>query len=162
MIMRERKLSVTTLPEGSTTVAADTLRKKKILIVEDDQDMLSILCKVLQDKGYEVLGLPSAMAIVDGLHGNPDLFILDKNMDVIDGIAVSKYLRLKSGGRRVPIVMISGSDSQARAKAAGVDCYLEKPIDVKRLLAVVQHYIDGPLPIAIDRSSLPDDTRLCG
>lgn len=136
--------------------------KKKILIVEDDQDMLCILCKVLQDHGYEVLGLPSAMAIVDGLHEEPDLFILDKAMDVIDGIAVSKYLRLKTVGRRVPILMISGSDSEARAKAAGVDCYLEKPIDVKRLLTAVQQYIDGPQPIAIDRSSIPADTRLCG
>lgn len=161
MIMRERMLSVTTSPESSTADAV-TLRKKKILIVEDDQDMLSILCKVLQDKGYEVLGLPSAMAIVDGLHGDPDLFILDKNMDVIDGIAVSKYLRLKSNGRRVPIVMISGSDSQARAKAAGVDCYLEKPVDLSRLLAVIQQFTDDTHSIAIDRSALPNDTRLCG
>jgi CheY-like chemotaxis protein len=102
------------------------------------------------------------MAIVDGLHGDPDLFILDKNMDVIDGIAVSKYLRLKSGGRRVPIVMISGSDSQARAKAAGVDCYLEKPIDLSRLLAVIEHFTDDTRPVAIDRNNLPDGARLCG
>ncbi|MBT1711729.1 response regulator [Fulvivirgaceae bacterium PWU5] len=159
--MRERKLSVTPSPEPSPADAG-TPRKKKILIVEDDQDMLSILCKVLQDKGYEVLGLPSAMAIVDGLHGNPDLFILDKNMDVIDGIAVSKYLRLKSGGRRVPIVMISGSDSEACAKAAGVDCYLEKPIDVSRLLAVIEHFTDDTQSIAIDRNNLSDGARLCG
>jgi CheY-like chemotaxis protein len=161
MIMRERMLSVTTSPESSTADAVK-LRKKKILIVEDDQDMLSILCKVLQDKGYEVLGLPSAMAIVDGLHGDPDLFILDKNMDVIDGIAVSKYLRLKSGGRRIPIVMISGSDSQARAKAAGVDCYLEKPVDLSRLLAVIHQFTEDTQSIAIDRSALSNDTRLCG
>lgn len=161
MIMRERKLSVTTSPEPSPADAG-TSRKKKILIVEDDQDMLSILCKVLQDKGYEVLGLPSAMAIVDGLHGDPDLFILDKNMDVIDGIAVSKYLRLKSGGRRVPIVMISGSDSQARAKAAGVDCYLEKPIDLSRLLAVIDHFTDDSKSVVMDRGALPSSTRLCG
>lgn len=161
MIMRERKLSVTPSPEPSPADAG-TPRKKKILIVEDDQDMLSILCKVLQDKGYEVLGLPSATAIVDGLHADPDLFILDKNMDIIDGIAVSKYLRLKSGGRRVPIVMISGSDSQARAKAAGVDCYLEKPIDLGRLLAIIEHFTADTQSVAIDRGKLPSDTRLCG
>lgn len=161
MIMRERNLSVTSSPMLSTTDAG-TSRKKKILIAEDDQDMLSILCKVLQDQGYDVLGLPSATAIVDGLHEEPDLFILDKTMDVIDGIAVSKYLRLKSNGKRIPIVMISGSDSQARATAAGVDCYLEKPIDMQRLLAVVRQYTDDTQSIAIDRDTLPDSARLCG
>jgi DNA-binding response OmpR family regulator len=161
MIMRERNLSVTNSP-ASRTADAGTSRKKKILIAEDDQDMLSILCKVLQDQGYEVLGLPSAMAIVDGLHEEPDLFILDKTMDVIDGIAVSKYLRLKSNGKRVPIVMISGSDSQARATAAGVDCYLEKPIDMTRLLAVIRQYTDETQSIAIDRDTLPGNARLCG
>jgi CheY-like chemotaxis protein len=161
MIMRERNLSVTN-SAVHPMADAGTSRKKKILVVEDDQDMLSILCKVLQDKGYEVLGLPGATAIVEGLHEQPDLFILDKTMDVIDGIAVSKYLRLKSGGRRIPIVMISGSDSQARATAAGVDCYLEKPIDMRRLLTVVQHYTDDAQAIAIDRGTLPDGARLCG
>lgn len=161
MIMRERKLSVTTSPALYTEPAGKS-RKTKILIADDDQDMLSILCKVLQDKGYEVLGLPSAMAIIDGLYEEPDLFILDKTMDVIDGIAVSKYLRLKSGGRRIPIIMISGSDSQARAKAAGVDCYLEKPVDISRLLAAIQHYTGDTQSIAIDRNALPDSARLCG
>lgn len=161
MIMRERKLSVTTAPVPGTEPDGKR-RKKKILLADDDQDMLSILCKVLQDKGYEVLGLPSAMAIIDGLYEEPDLFILDKTMDIIDGIAVSKYLRLKSGGRRIPIIMISGSDSQARAKAAGVDCYLEKPVDINRLLNVIQQYTDDTQSIAIDRNALPDSARLCG
>jgi DNA-binding response OmpR family regulator len=117
-------------------------RKKRILIADDDQDLLVLLCRFLQRRGYEVLGLPDATTIVDGLYEVPDLFILDKQMGMFDGLVVCDYLRHQENARHTPIVMISGSDSKAQAQAAGVDYYLEKPLDMNKFLHVVEQYIN--------------------
>ena len=115
-------------------------RKKRILIADDDQDLLVLLCRLLQRRGYEVLGLPDATTIVDDLYEVPDLFILDKQMGLFDGLVICDYLRHQEKARHTPIVMISGSDSKAQAQAAGVDCYLEKPLDMNKFLDVVDRY----------------------
>lgn len=123
-----------------TTLTPD--RKKRILIADDDQDLLVLLCRLLQRRGYEVLGLPDATTIVEGMYEVPDLFILDKQMGMFDGLVVCDYLRHQENARHTPIVMISGSDSKAQAKAAGVDYYLEKPLDMNKFLDVVEQYIN--------------------
>ena len=115
--------------------------KKKILIVDDDPDTLLLLIKILGSKGYEVQGTNDAADIVNGSISNwPDLFILDKEMKLIDGIAICKFLRLHKIAKHIPIVMISGFDCRARATTAGADYYIDKPLDLAELLEVVDRF----------------------
>jgi CheY-like chemotaxis protein len=118
--------------------------KKKILIADDDEDVLLLLRKILHDNGYEVQCLRNANTIVDGMTEWPDLFILDKEMAVIDGIAICKYLKLHKVARNIPIVMISGVDCRQKAKAAGVDCFIEKPLDTTKLLEAINQCLFVP------------------
>lgn len=123
--------------------------KKKILLADDDPDTLLLLNKILVNKGYEVECLSNAAAIVNGeLRQWPDIFILDKNMTMIDGIAVCKFLRLHKVARNIPIIMISGHDCRKRATAAGVDYYLDKPLDLHELLEAVAR-LTNPQPIEV-------------
>ena len=116
--------------------------KKRIVVAEDDKDMLLIIMKLLRGKGYEVLGLTNGTSIVEGLGDWPDLFVLDKEMDFIDGVAITKYLKMHTIGKTIPIVMLSGSSNRKNAAAAGVDFYMEKPFSTKEFLDRVDHYLN--------------------
>jgi DNA-binding response OmpR family regulator len=116
---------------------------KKITIAEDDQDILFILDMILNDAGYQVEALNDGTSIVAGKKEWPDLFILDKDMPMIDGIAISKFLRLNEQTKNIPIIMISAYHKlKSKAREAGVNDFLEKPFELKDLLNIVGKYID--------------------
>src|SRR5690349_22371933 len=115
---------------------------KKILLAEDDPDIRFILSLVLNEAGYEVEPLPAGDTIVEGKHKWPDLFILDKSLPLIDGLAICKYLRIKKETKDIPIIMISAYHKlRQKATSVGVDDFIEKPFDVKQLLEVVKKHI---------------------
>jgi DNA-binding response OmpR family regulator len=115
---------------------------KKIVLAEDDPDIRLILNMVLHEAGYEVEPLPAGDTIVEGKHAWPDLFILDKALPVIDGLAISKFLKVKEETKNIPIIMISCYHKlKHKAKQAGVDDFIEKPFNIKQLLSVVDKHI---------------------
>lgn len=115
---------------------------KKILLAEDDADIRFILHLVLNEAGYEVEPVSSGQNIVEGKHGLPDLFILDKALPVIDGLAICKYLKIKEETRDIPIIMISAFHQlKKKARDLGVDEFVEKPFDVKQLVSLVDKHI---------------------
>lgn len=115
---------------------------KKILIAEDDSDLLFLLGKVLQDAGYVVQCLNEPSSIVSNVHEWPSLFILDKEMKFIDGIAICKYLKLNKQARNIPIVVISGGyQFENKALKAGADCFIAKPFNTTHLLNVIETLI---------------------
>jgi CheY-like chemotaxis protein len=115
--------------------------KQRILIVENDDDTLLLIEKALQNEGYIVETCNAASGIVEFRHAVPDLFILDKDIPTIDGLAVSKFLRLQTGTREVPIIMISGYDMKSKAKRAGVNEFIRKPFRLDHLLERIKKYL---------------------
>jgi DNA-binding response OmpR family regulator len=116
---------------------------KKIIVAEDDKDILFILDMILHDAGYEVEPLSDGSSIVTREKEWPDLFILDKDMPKIDGLAICKYLRLNERTKNTPIIMISAYHKlKNKAKEAGVNDFLEKPFDIRTLLQTVGKYVD--------------------
>jgi CheY-like chemotaxis protein len=117
---------------------------KKILVAEDDEDILYILDRVLTDAGYAVESLSTGEPIVSKTTGWPDLFILDKDIPVVNGIAVSKFLRSRKETKHIPIIMISAFHYlKEKAEDAGVNEFIQKPFELKKLLAVVHHYVNS-------------------
>jgi len=116
---------------------------KKILLAEDDPDIRFILNLVLKNAGYQVEPLSAGNSIVEGKHEWPDLFILDKSLPTIDGLAVCKYLKIKKETKDIPIIMISSYHKlKSKARKIGVDDFIEKPFDLKVLLNVVEKHIN--------------------
>lgn len=116
--------------------------KKKIIIADDNEDSLYLMVTILQKHGYEVLGFKDGTVIMDGLCEWPDLFILDKEMDYYDGMAIAKHLKSKAEGKPVPVMMVSGSTTPKEAvTAAGIDLFLPKPFKAEHLLASVNNLI---------------------
>ena len=117
---------------------------KKILIAENDPDILYILDVILKNAGYHVQVLNHGSPIVESQVDLPDLFILDKDLPVIDGLAISKYLKLKDETREIPIIMISAYHKlKQKAEDAGVNEFVEKPFDVQTLLSTIEKYLNG-------------------
>jgi DNA-binding response OmpR family regulator len=116
---------------------------KKILVAEDDKDILFILDMILNDAGYKVEPLPEGTSIVHDRKDWPDLFILDKDLPSIDGLAICKYLKLNDETKNIPIIMISCFHYlKNKAKEAGVDEFIEKPFELKQLLSTVEKYVN--------------------
>jgi two-component system, OmpR family, phosphate regulon response regulator PhoB len=117
---------------------------KKIVVAEDNTDMLFILDTVLQDAGYNVEAIPNGVPIINRHKGEwPDLFILDKDMPFIDGIALAKFLKIKPETRDIPIIMISAYHRlKIKAKEAGVDAFIEKPFDLSSLMEKIDMYVN--------------------
>ncbi|PJJ72100.1 two-component system KDP operon response regulator KdpE [Diaminobutyricimonas aerilata] len=108
----------------------------KVLIADDDPQILRALRITLSARGYEVVTATDGGAALDAaIHQHPDLIVLDLGMPGLTGIEVIEAVR---GWSRVPILVVSGrSDSADKVDAldAGADDYVTKPFAADELLA---------------------------
>jgi len=111
----------------------------RILIADDDPQLLRALRITLSAKGYEVVtAADGAQAIAGAVEHRPELFVLDLGMPRLDGIQVIQGIR---GWSEAPILVVSGrSDTADKVEAldAGADDYVTKPFSVDELLARIR------------------------
>lgn len=137
----------------------------KILIADDDPQILRALRITLTAKGYEVItASDGAKAITAAIDHHPDIFLLDLGMPELDGIEVIHGIR---GWSEAPILVVSGRAGAAdkvEALDAGADDYVTKPFSIEELLARIRaltrrvpHQEQGPVvqlgDITIDLSA---------
>ena len=116
--------------------------RKKILVVEDDADLLELLCFNLRHAGF---GVGTAGDGVEALKKArsllPDLVLLDLLLPELDGFEVCEILRRDPALASVPIIILTAMSSQL-ARLAGLDSgandYLTKPFSPKVLLARIE------------------------
>ncbi len=119
--------------------------KKKILLVDDDPEIIETLRYALESKGYEILiARDGNQGLALAEREDPELVILDMMMPKRSGFLVLEKLRRT---RPVPIriIMITaneGSRHKAYAEMLGVDDYLRKPFPLDKLVASVQRLLD--------------------
>ncbi len=116
-----------------TPVAPST--GKRVLIVDDDHDFMSVLWTYLERGGYQVLAANNAN---DALHlareQRPDLITLDLLLPEIDGFALLQSLRRDPATRNIPTIIISVLAQREEGKLLGAANYLSKPITEHSLL----------------------------
>lgn len=116
-------------------------RLKKILIADDEPDILEILQFNLQQEGYEViLASNGAEAVKQAKLSHPDLIILDVMMPVQNGISACLELRTKQEFNETLVVFLSAvNDEMTEVKAleSGADDFISKPIRTKLLLTKI-------------------------
>lgn len=121
----------------------NTIYDAKILIVDDNADLLALLCEQLRGAGYGKIrtaqscgGARAAFAA-----GQPELMILDINLPDGDGFSLFRALRAKAD---VPALFLSARDADADrlfGLGLGADDYLTKPFLMQELLLRVQHIL---------------------
>ena len=111
----------------------------KILVVEDDPDILNALNIALGSVGFDVDVLLSGTSILQNRFVVPDLFILDKRLPDVDGLEVCRYLKSKPNYRHVPVIVTSASHRiKKKALEAGAFCFIEKPFAMQQLVDAVK------------------------
>ena len=119
-----------------------SLDNGKLLIVDDQEANVDLLCRRLERKGYTTtaaLGGKEALALVETQ--SFDLVLLDIMMPDIDGMAVLKTLRQRHSASELPVIMVSAkSDNEAIVMALefGANDYVSKPIDFSVVLARIR------------------------
>ena len=110
--------------------------KPRVLVVEDDQEIASVLLRSLRLEGYDVRAAGDGVSALDqSIVFEPDAVVLDLGLPRLDGVEVAKKLR--SDGD-VPILMLTardGVEDRVRGLDSGADDYLVKPFDRQELLA---------------------------
>lgn len=111
----------------------------KILIVDDDPQILRALAITLSAKGYEVTTARDGKeAIASAVEHRPDLYLLDLGMPNMDGITAIHAIR---GWSEAPILVVSGragASDKVEALDAGADDYVTKPFSIEELLARIR------------------------
>jgi len=137
---------------------------KKILIVDDDRDLLRGLTVRLSANGYEVgFAVDSISAMSEARENRPDLLILDIGLPGGDGFMVLDRFRSVTSLAAVPVIILTAMDpatNKERALSAGVAAFLQKPAANQELLAVIQEVLEESTSSARkerDRSS--DDSE---
>lgn len=118
----------------------------KILICDDEQEILDITCLILEDSGFEVLGVINSGEVIKLVERErPDVLLIDLWMPGMSGDQVITELRKNEQITHLPIVVISASkDGKGIAYASGADDFLEKPYDIEALVKIVQKHSVTP------------------
>lgn len=116
----------------------------KILIVEDDMTMFSLLTTLLQMEGFDVAGIRDWRKIIETVHAeNPDLVLMDYVLPDVDGIEVMKQIREQPDLSGLKIMLTSGMDVSEECIEAGADSFLQKPYTPDQLMALINNNLGG-------------------
>src|SRR5665647_657389 len=107
------------------------LRKKRVLIVEDEESLLKLETILLTVKGFEVIGASTGKIAIEKIGVEAfDLVLLDIMLPDIDGFEVCRQIRKDPRTSAIPIIMLTGKESQYdhdRGVLCGANAYLIKP-----------------------------------
>ena len=123
------------------------MARKKILIVDDEPDLVTLLKAELEARGYDVVvAMNGEEGVRTALLEKPDLLILDIMMPVMSGYEALSRLRNNQRTKRLPVIILSAKGetySILDLQKLGATDYLIKPFESEELLATIQRYIGG-------------------
>lgn len=118
---------------------------KKILLVEDEEELINIVGIVFAEEGYEVKKCLCAEAALDLCGGyRPDLILCDVTMGAMDGFTLLETLKASGLLNDIPFIFVSSFDeSGAKQKGLklGAYAYITKPFDIDELMAIVKKLV---------------------
>ena len=122
--------------------------KKRILIVEDEADILEMVAMRLEASGYEVISaLDGQEAFEKARKETPDLIILDLMLPKMDGYKVCGLLKRDTRYARIPIILFTARAQETDMKMGqevGADAYITKPFEPQVLLGKIKELLKEP------------------
>ena len=117
---------------------------KKILIVEDVELNTELLVQLLEHD-YELLTATDGAAGVEmTLTAQPDLVLMDMSLPVMDGWEATRHIKANTTTQNIPVIGLSAhamSGDDEKARDAGCDDYLTKPVDFESLFEVLDRFL---------------------
>jgi len=122
------------------------MSRKKILVVDDERDVVKAVTIRLQTAGYEVVSAYDGAQGVFAVHKEmPDLIILDIRMPAGDGFSIAQKLKESAQTSHIPILFLTGSperSAEQKAEKVGGRFYIKKPYDPEELLDAVRRALE--------------------
>ena len=114
----------------------------KVLVVDDDPDLVAICSLVLESEGYAVDAALNGLAAVDKVSKEgADVMLLDVMMPVLDGLSVCKMVKRDPRTAEVPVIIMSASEVLRERGRGCADAVLIKPFDIDILLSTVNNIV---------------------
>ena len=118
---------------------------KRILVVEDQEDLRGMLRDLLTGSDYSVIeATDGAAGIAMAKSEHPDLILMDIQMPVIDGYEATRRIKIEPALKPIPIVAVSSfamKGDEEKARAAGCDHYVTKPYSPMQLLRLIRGFL---------------------
>lgn len=118
------------------------MTKKKILVVEDEQALLTLQSMLLSIEGYTVEGVMDGQTALDVVETmKPDLILLDIMLPEVDGFQVCRQLKSNEATRHIPIIILTAKKSKEdliMGEQVGADMYITKPYKTSMVIEAIQ------------------------
>lgn len=117
---------------------------KKILIIDDEPDIVKVIAFRLESLGYEIMRAGNGNEAIEAVKSQlPDLILLDYYLPDCKGTEIMKQIKELEGGGAIPIIFMSASANKIQqiSKEAGAVEAIEKPIEAKLLTEIIEKYI---------------------
>jgi two-component system cell cycle response regulator DivK len=119
--------------------------KKRILIVEDQEDNRKILRDLLSSVGYDLVEATTGEeGVAMAETARPDLILMDIQLPGLDGYETTRRIKANPALRHIPVIAVTSyalSGDDVKAREAGCDAYVTKPYSPRALLAKVREYL---------------------
>jgi len=126
-------------------------KTRTILLIDDNHDSLNLIDRLLSSQGYVAYKMSTGLhAISFAKEAQPDLILLDITMPDINGFDICIELKADERSRHIPIIFMSAihnTFNQQKALSVGGEAYVTKPIDIDRLLTVIETFLKNGQPI---------------
>jgi DNA-binding response OmpR family regulator len=121
------------------------MNPKKILVVDDEVDLVETIRFPLEGEGFNVLAsYDGEDALNQARKENPDLILLDIMLPKLNGYKVCRLLKFDERYKHIPILMLTAKTQEkdkTLGKETGADEYITKPFDIEELVAKVKSYL---------------------
>jgi two-component system cell cycle response regulator DivK len=118
---------------------------KRILVIEDQEDLRGVLHTLLTGSGYSVVEAADGQAgVATALSERPDLILMDIQMPVMDGYEATRQIKADPSLKETPIIAVSSfamKGDEEKARGAGADHYVTKPYSPMQLLRLIRGFL---------------------
>jgi DNA-binding response OmpR family regulator len=116
-------------------------RRRRVLVVEDDSDIASLLSEILENEGYAAVAVSDNEDLGGQLDPPPDLIVLDLRLSRGGAEQVLQSVRARGMGN-VPVLLLSAAGNlEERARELGVSAYLAKPFELEQFIVIVRRFV---------------------
>jgi len=119
--------------------------KKKILIVDDEPDIVETLKFLVESEGFDcITAMDGEDALKKAKEFNPDVMILDVMLPKINGYKVCRLLKFDCKYKHIPILMVtarSQEEDRLIGEETGADEYITKPFDINMVIEKIHYYL---------------------
>lgn len=148
--LTNKKDKITKVSEKNLTSLKKKFNNKKILIVDDNKINLIVAEKIFDNLGLNVIcvknGVEALNVFLNDLNSTIDIILMDIKMPLMDGLEATQKIRSnsKQNGKNIPIIAFSANafvEDISKALQAGMNDYLVKPIEIEKVIDILDKYI---------------------